>query len=146
MNKWINGIPPVGCECEYKDFEKLVWRKCEILAHKGKEIVFWDIEGEYSNNYQMVSSFRPIQSQQDKEREDVINEMLKLDNTGPLPTAWKKAFCKKLYDEGYRKVNPISDEDIHSKVRNLYARDIACISGFEYGAEWVIDTMLNKKQ
>jgi len=142
MNKWINGIPPVGCECEYKDLEELVWRKCEILAHKGKEIVFWDIGGEYSNNYRMASSFRPIQSQEDKEREEAISGIEAIITDGLT----YKMLAEKLYDEGYRKVNPISDEDIEGRISSMIVSNDSYVRGIRTGIKWAINKMLNKKQ
>jgi len=143
-DKWINGIPPVGCECEHFNEDVGEREKCIIVAHDNGMAVFKCTHEKGDCYGADDKGFRPLKSQQDKEGEDVINEMLKLDNVDHLPTAWKKAFCKKLIDEGYRKINPISDEDIEGRISSMIVSNDSYVRGIRTGIKWAIATMLGK--
>jgi hypothetical protein len=95
--EWKDGIPPVGCECEYTFGACVAWYK---MTYHGKTAM-----GEYliekSNGAGDIVEkvkFRPTQTQADKEREEAIEAMFDaaLGSTGCNDT------CTQLYDAGYR--------------------------------------------
>ena len=93
-------LPPVGCECEaMRDGE---WVTVEVLRHRVNNVgmnvaavmnctqfnVFW------------ATDFRQLRT----EREKAIDEMASLISKSVFGSA--KCQAEKLYDAGYRKVNP----------------------------------------
>jgi hypothetical protein len=84
-DEWKDGMPPVGCECEYSLNGMLMpkhlidWYKCEIkYVVEGEWVVILasHVKGEmiFSGGRLDTIRFRPIQTQADKEREEAINE------------------------------------------------------------------------
>jgi len=68
MSEWSGeGMPPVGCACEYRDLlnANSQWRKCEILAHRGGGVVYWDLAGEYAGHFADLRSFRTMRARED---------------------------------------------------------------------------------
>lgn len=86
------GLPPVGCECESKQFAQIDWHKFRVVAvENGHVFGFWnDKVGACldSNHWE----FRPIRT----EAERAIDEMVQLSGVSI-------GVAKILYDAGYRK-------------------------------------------
>lgn len=145
------GKPPVGTECEYKDYEELVWRKCEILAHKGKEVVFWDLTYGHANNYQETKSFRPIKPEP-AERDKAVDKMLshlyinEFISNELTPQELIKTAFEILHDAGYHngsKVNALTDEKLEQGIRDMSPSGLLCQNRLE-GAKWARDRIFKK--
>lgn len=73
------GLPPVGGECEalYDSCDK-AWFRAKIIAHDDKRIIGRWLEGSKADqllDYQAIDNFRPIRTDADRKREEVIKEM-----------------------------------------------------------------------
>lgn len=74
------GLPPVGCECEYET-KFNGWQPVRIELIKSEGIAFtWLANSEAYNGLdcvgvQKAGSFRPIRSEADKKREEALNAM-----------------------------------------------------------------------
>lgn len=67
-----DGLPPVGCECEAKQFAQINWNKFKVVTvNSGAVFGFWD-NGVDSALDGDKWEFRPIRSEADKKREEVI--------------------------------------------------------------------------
>ncbi|QIC52795.1 hypothetical protein AXX01_00059 [Acinetobacter phage LAPP1] len=86
------GLPPVGCECESKQFAQIDWRKFRVVAvENGHVFGFWNDKVGVcldSNHWE----FRPLRT----EAERAIDEMVRLSGVSI-------GAAKILYDAGYRK-------------------------------------------
>lgn len=73
------GLPPVGCECEaLYDSDKHAWFKAKIIAHDSGRIVARWLEGDKDGeilDYCSLNFFRPIRSEADKKRDEIIEEI-----------------------------------------------------------------------
>jgi len=82
------GLPPVGCECEYRPDPKVHdgWERCTYLAHHDKEHFVLAAEtGEVDRMLDTLSPsfrFRPIRTKADRQRDDLINVMGKAEIRG----------------------------------------------------------------
>jgi len=98
-SEWVDGLPPVGCECdvlvEMSETHKLNLINVEI-TYKGKGlIVFIDGDEEYCYPYDEVK-FRPVEA--DIERNTAIDEMI-----GCLGDYFVgRGDLEVLHDAGYR--------------------------------------------
>lgn len=90
-------LPPVGCECEYKPVND--WVKCKVLFAGDSIYVLGVREFEICVRVLDVE-FRPLRN----EREKAVDEMANLIAKSVFGSA--KCQAEKLYDAGYRKVNP----------------------------------------
>lgn len=86
------GLPPVGVECESKQFAQIDWHKFRVVAiENGHVFGFWNDKVGVcldSNHWE----FRPLRT----EAERVIDEMVQLSGVST-------GAAKILYDAGYRK-------------------------------------------
>lgn len=92
VESWTNGLPPVGCECESKQFAQIDWHKFRVVAvENGHVFGFWnDKVGVCLDSTHW--EFRPIRT----EAERAIDEMVRLSGVSI-------GAAKILYDAGYRK-------------------------------------------
>lgn len=84
------GLPPVGCECECQFLD--AWHVCKVLF-VGEEFAVGVIDGSeraFSVNH---TRFRPLLSEADKKRDEVINEIASMMGRG---TFYEDAEC--IYD------------------------------------------------
>lgn len=73
------GLPPVGCECECRFLD--AWHVCNVLF-VGAEVIVGVIDGSeraFSVNH---TRFRPLLSEADKKRDEVINEIASMIGRG----------------------------------------------------------------
>ena len=86
------GLPPVGCECESKQFAQIDWHKFRVVAIENRYVFgFWnDKVGVYLDSDHW--EFRPLRT----EAERAIDEMVRLSGVST-------GAAKILYDAGYRK-------------------------------------------
>lgn len=86
------GLPPVGCECESKQFAQIDWHKFRVVAVENEHVFgFWnDKVGVCLDSTHW--GFRPIRT----EAERAIDEMVRLSGVST-------GAAKILYDAGYRK-------------------------------------------
>lgn len=73
------GLPPVGCECECQFLD--AWHVCNVLF-VGEEVIVGVIDGSeraFSVNH---TRFRPLLSEADKKRDEVINEIASMIGRG----------------------------------------------------------------
>jgi len=98
----MDGLPPVGTECEMADKNKDVWAKCRIVTYS-KLYAIVELEGRETVLYLSGIKFRPLKS----ERELAIEQLYKI--------IWKeghiypenfnlKSICADIFDAGYRKI------------------------------------------
>ena len=146
--EWIDGLPPVGCECEFRPTEHALWAKVKVLAIAGD--YFWldypDDDGE-PDTYEKTGCFRPIETQEDKEREEAINNVCN-DLGIMLGTSHDRidAAIDSMLRLGYHngpKVNELSDEEmeVFLKGRESLLSPLYKIEA----AKWAIDYILDKE-
>lgn len=142
---WVDGLPPVGCECEY--YDGVGWEFCIFIGRVNDEDFVLPLDGEIDRMKAIDPSrrFRPIKTQEDTEREEAINAMGCVVALGL--TAQAKQCFGELYDAGYHngpKVKKLSDEEIASWSRGLFHRDYRV--PFISGAKRVRDYMLSEEK
>lgn len=81
-----NGLPPVGCVCEWKDFDR--WLKVEVMFSSKWAIVIRSMENNAGFGVDVAIdlvkdkfadlSFRPIRTEADRKREEAIDAILSL--------------------------------------------------------------------
>ena len=82
------GVPPVGCECEYSLDAGRTWWKCKIdyiVATQGVVMLCDTFEGvQYVkfSSYGGTLKFRPIRAEADKKRDEAINEIASMIGRG----------------------------------------------------------------
>jgi hypothetical protein len=104
-DKWIDGIPFLGCECNVIIGPNLVNSKIVYrgLTKNGSHIIEWGTGnvGRFSDD---ITSFSPIKTAEEIERESAISEMeSEIDNMfldGPIK---EPMLSENLYNAGYRK-------------------------------------------
>lgn len=75
--EWVDGLPPVGCECEYRPDPKIHdgWQLCVYLAHYDREhFVLVSESGEVDRMLDTLSPsfrFRPIRTKEQMQREEL---------------------------------------------------------------------------
>ena len=97
----VNGLPPVGAECEYYCSEHAKWRKCEIVAYYFANVVAVDVL-DSSAVLMHPTMFRPIKTPEQiaaEERSAAIQEMM------GVASGFGRFLdiLESLYDAGYRK-------------------------------------------
>lgn len=102
-NKWKDGLPPVGEECEITvlDTDGL-FRNCKILYIDSMSVVFSSSAASSMPKYLSEVKFRPLKTPEEIERENLVNQMF----TDAEVTGSKSSF-ERLVDKGYRKVKPM---------------------------------------
>lgn len=66
--EWVDGLPPVGCECESKQFAQVNWAKFKVVAVcDGHVFGFWG-NGVSTALDSKMWEFRPLRSEADKKR------------------------------------------------------------------------------
>lgn len=122
MSEWNGkGLPPVGVWCE------AVWEcdgKVEMICPifiSDYTVVFEDKSGyERHVDLKNILTFRPIKSEADRKRDEAVLQLYR-DTTGDdyegteMDDEDVYSWCKKAINEGYRKVNELTDEQITHK-------------------------------
>ncbi|HAD32189.1 MAG TPA: hypothetical protein DCE77_11490 [Methylophaga sp.] len=136
MTKSNDGwVPVVGEACEFRsvarvegledfatDFEKCV---PEFLSSCGAVVRDENDEQCFMDFMDYNVSFRQIKTEAEKRRDLAVAEMLLLDpylhgaKTGMLS---REDFCKTLYDNGFRKIKPLTDNAISELIQNQLER------------------------
>lgn len=88
------GLPPVGCECE-RSWCGDNWLACTVLFVSAETVVVKLATREAAYGVSEVK-FRPIRSEEDKKREGVVQEILKI-LEGP-GSPYSDAKARKIYD------------------------------------------------
>ena len=72
------GVPPVGCECESKQFSQVDWNKLKVVAVcDGHVFGFWG-NGVSTALDSKMWEFRPLRTEAEMKRDEAIEEMLKI--------------------------------------------------------------------
>ena len=102
INPWYERgeLPPVGVPVELWVGGSFAYN-CEFITKRNHHYVVWNLDADRPDaaDY-MNSQFRPLRT----EREKAIDEMTNLIAKSVFGSA--KCQAEKLYDSGYRKVNP----------------------------------------
>lgn len=73
------GLPPVGCECEYQLRKAGPWFRCEMISHNRMVIRCPHLASDSDSGLQVVDDlrvmFRPIRTQAERDRDDLISEI-----------------------------------------------------------------------
>ncbi|WP_317119753.1 hypothetical protein [Cronobacter malonaticus] len=75
------GLPPVGCECEFFDCEK--WFKVTMMYGGSQLVVLYDHDNQIERSFstsRIDGKFRPIRSEEDRKRDEVIESILDILN------------------------------------------------------------------
>lgn len=138
--EWINGIPPVGEECEWSDERVIYWRPVTYVGANsaGEKHCLEQPDGILI--IRSKCQFRPIKSPQDTEREEAIRHI----EAVIYDEECREDAAEALYDAGYHngpKVKELSDEEIYYK----FARTCPSIDeDYITGARWARDYILGK--
>ena len=101
------GLPPVGTVCEWLQGSGHQWERIEILAYHGRE-AWIQQEGKDSTVVGNIGNLRPLRTLEQiaaEEREKAAKQLC-VDAGSPELTAGQMAIAYRLYDTGYRKVDP----------------------------------------
>tara|TARA_R100000544_G_scaffold16105_1_gene7657 strand:- start:37082 stop:37522 length:441 start_codon:yes stop_codon:yes gene_type:complete len=112
-NKWKDGLPPVGEECEITvlDTDGL-FRNCKILYIDSMSVVFSSSAASSMPKYLSDVKFRPLKKPEEVERERVVELAFKTLTIDNSDLTYK--ICQDLYDAGLltdKKVKPLSYQD-----------------------------------
>ena len=101
--EWKDGLPPVGCECEYRPSGNAAWATVKVLAIAGDFVwcLYKNATEPYTNS---GGEFRSIKTKEDIEREEAINRIAH-DISRIFGIDHEDA--EKLYDFGYRKYGEV---------------------------------------
>lgn len=103
------GLPPVGTVCEWRDHDAASWHKVEV-RYLSKHTALLNFPGDGDGDTEGAFSpscceFRPLRTPEQiaaEEREKAVHQMgLDAGFSGSV-----QQFYERLYDLGYRKVNP----------------------------------------
>ena len=139
--EWVDGLPPVGCECECQLVGANGWVVVTISGRGRSIMLAINSDGDEVAYALSAFNFRPIKTQE-KEREEAIKEIAAL-----LSGFWQdedQPMANVLYDAGYRKVNELSDEEIE-----VFLKGRASLLSPPYkieAAKWAIDYILDKEK
>lgn len=93
------GLPPVGVECEGKQFAQLNWTKFKVVAvENGHVFGFWNDHVSVGLNSKLWQ-FRPIRSKRDEAIEQMLKVVTNYNKTDVIHA------IEQLYDAGYRKLS-----------------------------------------
>lgn len=90
------GLPPVGCECEYSLNGGKTWWKCKIDYIVGTQGVvmlcdtFEGVQYVQFSSYGNSLKFRPIRSEADRKRDEAVKTI--------MLTGWCQSFAEEIYD------------------------------------------------
>ncbi|ELY4496697.1 hypothetical protein SMZ66_000366 [Cronobacter sakazakii] len=96
------GLPPVGCECEFFDCEK--WFKVTMMYGGSQLVVLYDHDNQIERSFstsRIDGKFRPICSEADKKRDEVglaIYHAINWNSEGELVSPKRMEDYKKAYD------------------------------------------------
>lgn len=148
---WLNGLPPVGCECEFRPTEHALWAKVKVLAIAGD--YFWldypdDKLNDEPDTHQKTGYFRPLKTKEQTEREEAINNVctdlgIMLGTSHDRIDAAIDSMLKLGYHNG-PKVNELSDEEIEVFLKGR-ASLLSPLYKIE-AAKWAIDYILDKEE
>lgn len=92
MPEWNGeGLPPVGCECELKykcHDDDAYWERVVILWQRGDDTLVEYVGDHFKNTTQLIHKtsmhvdFRPLRTEADKKRDEVINEIASMIGRG----------------------------------------------------------------
>lgn len=104
--KWVDGLPPAGCECEaeYHTYRQ-EWYKARILAHDENKVIGRWLSGPKQGElfeYTRKSAFRPLKTDAEREREKQITA-IQTDSQGDMGSPISATQAINLYDAGYRR-------------------------------------------
>ena len=126
---WLNGLPPVGCECEVTPHNTL-WGFPLVVADYGCVVAYDGEDFWWKNNtgFNALSrtdkvDFRPLQTKADTEREEAIKEIDAL-----LTTAQDEdqPMANVLYENGYHN-GPKMGEAVGGKsALNMFNEEVKC--------------------
>jgi hypothetical protein len=69
------GLPPVGCECEFQNFSDSPWTQVRVIHYCGDEVWLEPLNGAQSFVMGNPSGFRPILSEEERQRQARIDTM-----------------------------------------------------------------------
>ena len=112
-NKWKDGLPPVGEECEITvlDTDGL-FRNCKILYIDSMSVVFSSSAASSMPKYLSEVKFRPLRTPVEVERERVVKIAQGIKEANPA-----SELLECLYDAGLlhdKKVKPVSYESFET--------------------------------
>lgn len=96
------GLPPVGCECEFFDCEK--WFKVTMMYGGSQLVVLYDHDNQIERSFstsRIDGKFRPICSEADKKRDEVglaLYHAINWNDEGELVSPKRMEDYKKAYD------------------------------------------------
>lgn len=70
------GLPPVGCECEFFDCEK--WFKVTMMYGGSQLVVLYDHDNQIERSFstsRIDGKFRPIRSEADRKRDEIAKDI-----------------------------------------------------------------------
>lgn len=146
MDKWNGqGLPPVGEVCRiYSDKRDIEGKEILVV---GKGVLGWLVVQctESASLYEVNPQyhvFEPLKSEADRKRDEAVEKLyIDVVDIDALDTRY---FCERLHDAGYRKVTPLTDEQIksHAEARMLtYQTEV----GFAHGAKWARSQILGEE-
>jgi len=71
------GLPPVGCECEFFDCEK--WLRVTMMYGGSQLVVLFDHDNQIERTFstsRIDGKFRPIRSEADKKRDEFVKQIM----------------------------------------------------------------------
>lgn len=98
------GLPPIGCVCEYRGNDTS-WGEVKIIGHDEGKVVFKPSgEDYYGITPSHKAEFIPIRAPEDVARDESIEAMRDVGYTLPAAIRFTKEEMAALYDAGYRKM------------------------------------------
>ena len=89
------GVPPVGCECESKQFSQVNWAKFKVVAVcDGHVFGFWG-NGVSTALDSKMWEFRPLRTEAERKRDAAIEAMQREADEGDN---WVYSECEIIYD------------------------------------------------
>lgn len=112
MSKWKDGLPPVGEKVELWIYESM-WDEVVVIAHDNGDAVV----KHQGLGYCAASekTLRPLKSEADRKRDEAVEEIMKTATVNhPCGGSYGITFAQAeaLHDAGYRKITPLTDEQI----------------------------------
>lgn len=113
INKWENGLPPVGEIVEYVSIHRtpqdsLCWGdgdRLKVVSHEhtgsAPVAVVWNLRTRMASGL-AAECMRPVKSEAQRTIEDLA-EMVQVGAILDMPTSTAVAIAESLYDAGYRK-------------------------------------------
>lgn len=70
-----DGLPPVGCECEFQNFSDSPWTKVRVIHYNGDEVWLEPLNGAQSFVLGNPDGFRPIRTEAEQKREETETQL-----------------------------------------------------------------------